>query len=96
MTQREREIAFYEYIAGAMRYASAEIGKQIDFSKYIILLPRHTSQGRERILGLNVYIVESLPGNFDMACPYDCTADDEKALAKIREYKELYTWETTE
>ena len=96
MTQREREIAFYEYIAEAMRYASTNIGKQIDFSKYIILLPKNTRDGRERILGLNVYIVESLPCSFDIACPYDCTADDEKALSKIREYKELYTLEAIE
>ena len=96
MTQREREIAFYEYIAEAMRYASTNIGKQIDYSRYIILLPKYTFDGRERILGLNVYIVESLPCSFDIACPYDCTADDEKALSKIREYKELYTLGATE
>ena len=90
--EREREIAFYEYIADAMRFASKEIGRSIDFSKYIILLPRYTTHGRERILGGDVYIVDSLPGDFDVACPYDCTADDEKALEKIREYRELYAF----
>ena len=48
MTQREREIAFYEYIAEAMRYASTNIGKQIDFSKYIILLPKNTHLTEEK------------------------------------------------
>ena len=88
---KEREIAFYEYIADAMRFASKEIGHSIDFSKYIILLPRYTTHGRERILGNKVYLVDSLPGDFDIACPYDCTSDDEEALEKIREYREMYT-----
>ena len=53
----ERIISFYEYIASAMRYAQENIGEQVDFSNCIILLPKHTSDGRDKILGLPVYIV---------------------------------------
>lgn len=93
MTEKNREIVFYEYIAEAMRYACTETGKKLDFSAYIIILPKNTSFPRLRILGMPVYIVESMDGDFELACPFDCTVYDEKALAKIREYKELYRLE---
>lgn len=93
MTDKEKEIVFYEYIAGAMRYAIYETGKRLDFGRYIVLLPKHTAFARLTILGLPVCIVESMDGDFDLACPFDCTASDEQALSKIREYKELYRLE---
>jgi hypothetical protein len=86
----ERIISFYEYIAEAMRYAQENVGEQVDFSNSIILLPKHTSDGRDKILGLPVYIVDSLSSDFDIAFPYDSDSAKEKALVYIREYKELY------
>ena len=93
ITDKDREIVFYEYIAGAMRYACTETGKKLDFSRYIVLLPKYTAFPRLTILGMPVYLVESMDGDFDLACPFDCTAYDEKALAKIKEYKDLYRLE---
>ena len=89
----ERIISFYEYIASAMRYAQENVGEQVDFSNCIILLPKHTSDGRDKILGLPVYIVDSLSSDFDIAFPYDSDSAKEKALVYIREYKELYPME---
>ena len=89
--ESEERLVFIEYISAAMRYATEEVGRSVDFSRFILLLPSGSSFGRDTVLGFNVFCLERCGYDFMLSCPWDCTGYEERVTRLILEYQEQHS-----